>query len=327
MSGLSHTPVLLSQVVEVFSPVPVGTVVDATLGLGGHTEALLEAAPMRHVLGIDRDGEALSLARARLGRFADRIWTVKGRFGDLADTVDETVGTLVVGVLADLGVSSLQLERPERGFSFRAEGPLDMRMDSAGEDQSAKEVIAELGVGELTSLLRENGAGSLAKRYAQAIKDSGPYQTTQELVEVILRATPEALRRGRTHPATAVFQALRVVVNDEHAELLGLLEGSVRVTAERGRIAIMSYHSGEDRVVKRYFQAMETGLCVCMAARGCVCGAVPVATRVTRKPVVPTIEEVQANPRARSAKLRVIERNGASYENFLERARTVTWPR
>ncbi|MHB8190354.1 MAG: 16S rRNA (cytosine(1402)-N(4))-methyltransferase RsmH [Ferrimicrobium sp.] len=320
MPELAHAPVLVAEVVATFETVPSGVICDVTVGAGGHASAILDSRLDLSILGIDRDQSALELARSNLARFGSRVHLAHGSFSDLTDLVEGKLSTQVVGVLADLGVSSMQLDTRERGFSFLGAAPLDMRMDTSGTTPTAADVLSDLSRNELIALLVTHGSGSLASRYADAIIKGRPITTSDQLASLIEAATPARLRRERrTHPATAVFQALRVVVNDEEAQLIALLPAAVSVCAPGGRIAVLSYHSGEDRVVKRFFREMSTGGCHCLPQLPCVCGAQPVGVSVTRKSVVASEAERAINPRARSARLRVVERVGGEVEGFIQR--------
>lgn len=294
-----HVPVLATEVIAFFDGLA-GVVVDATVGLGGHASAILAALPAVSVIGVDRDREALAHAAERLATFGTRAHLVHGRFSDLLDRVGDADA---VGMLADLGVSSLQLDEGVRGFSFRLDAPLDMRMDQSSAGEDAATVLARLSEAELARLLVANGLGSLAGRIARAVVRARPITTTTQLAEVVERATPPA-RRGRLHPATKVFQALRIQTNAEVDELDSLLEAVLRLLVPGGVCQVISYHSGEDRVVKRFMEFLERGGCRCDPRLGCVCGARPLGLRLTRHAVTPSTAEIEANPRARSARLR-----------------------
>lgn len=310
-----HKPVMLAECLEYLTLPEGGTAVDATLGLGGHSlELLRRVGPHGRVIGLDRDPEALSRATARL-RAAATEWgwehcpftPVHTDFRHLGEALDGLGLAGIHGFLFDLGVSSMQLDLPERGFSFRGEGPLDMRMNP-DDAESAADLVNDLPETELANLLWEFGEERYSRRIARRIVERRPLTTTQHLVDAIWGAYPEKERRGRIHPATRTFQALRIAVNDE----LGALEPAFRAAVERltpgGRIVVMSYHSLEDRIVKRTFEHL-SGRCQCPPEIPfCQCAAAEVVRLVTRKPVLPTEEETAANPRARSAKLRAAEK-------------------
>ncbi len=304
----THEPVLLAEVVEAFRPVPAGVLVDGTLGAGGHAAALLGAYPDQRVLGLDRDAQALRAATLRLAPFADRVVIRQARFGDLARVVAEAgLAEAVTGVLLDLGVSSPQLDRGERGFSYRADGPLDMRMDqSTGIGAAA--LVNEASERELAELFAANGEGRLARRIARAVVGARPVTSTAQLADVVAAAVPAALRR-RGHPARRVFQALRIAVNDELGELERALPAALQLLPPGGRMAVISYHSGEDRLVKAAFGDAERGGCTCPPGLPCVCGALPVHRLVFRGARRPSAQEVARNRRAESARLRLIERH------------------
>jgi len=298
-TGPQHVPVLAAEVVTHFGGLK-GVVVDATVGLGGHAVAILSAIPTVSLVGVDRDPEALRYAAARLSPFGERARVLHGRFSELIDLLGRTE---VVGLLADLGVSSLQLDEASRGFSFRADAPLDMRMDQAAGSDDAASLLASLSEGELSRLLVANGLGPLARRIARAIIKARPIVTTTQLAEVVERATPPA-RRGHLHPATKVFQALRIRLNEESEELDALCEAVLELVEPGGVCQFISYHSGEDRVIKRFVDFLERGGCRCDPRLGCVCGAAPLGVRLTRRALTPSEAERTANPRARSAHLR-----------------------
>ena len=279
---------------------------DCTLGLGGHAEALLEAAPEARLVGIDQDPAALERARVRLERFGDRVRFAQANFGDLAAalaSVDVAPGT-VAGVLADLGVSSLQLDTPERGFAFRFEGPLDMRMGPGG--RSAREIVNEDSEADLARIFREYGEERQARRIARAIVDERverPIETTGDLKGLIDRVKRGGRHReGRVDPATRVFQGLRIEANRELDRLEQLLAEVVELLDDDGRIVVISYHSLEDRVVKNTLRDLARG------EIDRVTGRPKAETRVievlTKKPLRPSPEEVEANPRSRSGRLR-----------------------
>ncbi len=281
-----HEPVLLEEVVRLLAGA--STVLDLTLGTGGHAEALLEAGAGR-VVGVDRDPEALAVARERLARFGPRFTAVRARFSEIPRIAAEASVRAVEGTFYDLGVSSLHLDRPERGFSYRLEGPLDMRMGPEGP--TAGDLIRTSSEAELAQILRDFGEERFARRIARAIvraRDREPIETTGRLAAVVAGAVPK--RRRGPHPARRTFQALRVAVNREHEELTASLPQAVGLLAPGGRIVVISYHSLEDRIVKSFF-SREEGLEV-----------------LTRKPVRPSAAEVRRNRRARSAKLRAAER-------------------
>ncbi|MEM7582132.1 MAG: 16S rRNA (cytosine(1402)-N(4))-methyltransferase RsmH [Acidobacteriota bacterium] len=301
-----HLPVLRAEAVRFLDPPRGGCFVDCTVGLGGHAAAILESSASATVLGIDRDQQALELAAQRLAEFGDRARLVAGPFDDLEGHLAKQGIAKVSGVLADLGVSSMQLEVAERGFSFMKDGPLDMRM-GVGE-VTARDIVNQYREEELAKIIKEYGEERHARRVARAIGKARlekPIETTAELRRVIERAKPGFDRR-RIHPATQVFQALRIEVNQELEQLRDLLDQSVRMLERDGRLVVISYHSLEDRLVKHTLRDLAVGEVEPITGR-------PRAeTRVievlTRKPVRPSSEEVAANPRSRSARLRAARR-------------------
>jgi 16S rRNA (cytosine1402-N4)-methyltransferase len=301
-----HEPVLVNEVVALLAGQPAGVVVDATIGGGGHADAILSARSDLAVLGIDRDPEARDVASRRLARFSAHARVVGATFAELAEVLEANeefvAGRPVVGVLMDLGVSSHQFDEGRRGFSYRVDAPLDMRMDPS-RGRTAAQVIATIDAHELARLLREHGETRFAGVIARSIVESRP-STTLELVAAVERAVPPSARR-RGHVATRVFQALRVAVNDEALQLARGLDAALDVVAVGGVIAVIAYHSGEDRVVKAFFDVARTGGCTCPPGLPCVCGAVARVDVASRGARLARPDEVARNPRARSARLRV----------------------
>jgi 16S rRNA (cytosine1402-N4)-methyltransferase len=303
-----HQSVLLSEIVEYLRPSrDDGTLVDATVGLGGHAEALLERYPRVRLLGIDRDPAALDASRARLGRFGDRVTLAQGRHETLIDILKKQKIETVSGLLADLGVSSMQLDDASRGFSFRYDAPLDMRMGP--ESKTAADLVNALGEQELATILRDYGEEPMARRIARAIVDGraeAPIETTARLAEII-----RSVKKSKPHqidPSTLTFQAFRIAANEELVGLEKFLDDAVSVLEPAARIAVISFHSLEDRIVKRIMRRLE-GECTCPPNLPvCACGAQEVVEILTSRPVTASEEEVQRNPRSRSAKLRVAER-------------------
>ena len=293
----AHIPVLLEDVIEILRPRPAGRYLDATIGLGGHAEAILEAsAPSGVVIGFDRDAEALGLARNRLAHAGTRLSLRQGRY--------ETLATLVEpferfdGILFDLGASSLQLDAAERGFAFGQHGPLDMRMDRT-RGETAADLLHRLSERELGDLIFEWGEERWSRRIARAIATARlerPIATTTDLAAIVARSIPRRLWPRRIHPATRTFQAIRIAVNEELVGLGRALEDAARLLAPGGRVAVISFHSLEDRIVKRTWRRLEAE------------GNLKI---LTRRPIGPDAAEEAANPRSRSAKLRALERPAA----------------
>ena len=308
MERPTHVPVLLREVLDALRPGRGGTYVDATVGLGGHAEAILDASPAVRLVGIDRDRDALAFSRERLSRFGDRFVAVEGRHDELALHLDRLELSEVDGVLADLGVSSMQLDRAERGFSFMKDGPLDMRMGPSGP--TAADLVAELPAEELARIFRDYGEEPRARAVARAVveaRESAPIRTTGELRTLVAKAVGGRREEGRD-PSTRVFQALRIATNRELVELERFLDDAIARLSLGSRLAVLSYHSLEDRIVKDVFRDRSAG-CTCPPSFPvCVCSRRRVLALVTRKPVRPSPEEVLANRRARSARLRVAER-------------------
>lgn len=301
-----HSPVMLAEIVELFGQVPAGTIVDATLGAGGHTEALLRTHRHLDVLGIDQDADALTAAIDRLSDQRDRLRTSHRRFDDLPGALAEHGIDHISGALFDLGVSSPQLDRGERGFSYRNDGPLDMRMDQ-DQQWSASDVVNGYDERELASVIKRYGDEKFSKRIASAIVTARPIATTTALAEVVTNAIPAPARRSGGHPAKRTFQAIRIEVNQELDVLPDAIDQAVEATMPGGRIAVLSYHSGEDRIVKQRF-AIAAGACDCPHDLPCVCGAVQTVRLVRRVPKKPSESERTSNRRAASARLRVVER-------------------
>ncbi len=304
----AHEPVMVGEIVDLFAPVPAGVVLDGTVGGGGHAAALLEAYGHLRVVGIDRDPDAVAAAAARLARFGPRALVRQARF-DRFPVVLEEIGVpagSLSGVLLDLGVSSPQFDRPARGFSYRVDAPLDMRMDpSAGP--TAAELLASMSEADLAALLAANGEGRFARRIARAVLEARP-ATTGELAAAVGSALPAAVRRRRGHPARRVFQALRIAVNDELAVLARTLPLAIEAVAPGGRIVVIAYHSGEDRLVKAAFATAVSGGCTCPPGLPCACGAVALGRLIVRGARRPSPLEVARNRRAQSARLRALER-------------------
>ncbi len=305
-AAFSHKPVMLEEVVEAFASVPAGVVLDATVGGGGHAFALLAAYPRLSLVGLDQDPAAVEAAREVLTPFGARATLVRSRF-DRLDAVLRYLGLASLsGALFDLGVSSPQLDVASRGFSYRADAPLDMRMDP-DRPISAADLVNESSIQELARLFADNGEARFAGRIARAIAGARPVTTTSGLAEVVRDAIPAPARRTGGHPAKRVFQALRIAVNEELDILPHALDTVLGRLVPGGRAVVLSYHSGEDRIVKERFREAITGGCICLAGLPCVCGAVPSARAVTRKARRPRPVEVEGNPRSESARLRVVE--------------------
>jgi 16S rRNA (cytosine1402-N4)-methyltransferase len=281
-------------------------VVDATVGGGGHSEGILDARPDVSVLGLDRDPAALAAASQRLARFGSRFSTYRCRFDDLASAMAAHDVDQLSGALFDLGVSSPQLDRGERGFSYRHEGPLDMRMDTDAQ-WSASDVVNGYEEAELRRVIRKYGDERFASRIARAIVAARPIETTTELAAVVTGAIPAAARRTGGHPAKRTFQAIRIEVNGELDVLAPAIDAAIEAVVPGGRIAVLSYHSGEDRIVKERFR-VATGACECPPELPCVCGAVQTVRLVRGVRRTPTDDEKAGNRRAASARLRVAER-------------------
>jgi len=290
--------------VELLAPERGGFFVDVTVGAGGHARALLEAGPGIRLLGLDRDPDAVALARRRLAEFGERARVVEANFGDLASTLESFPPP--DGILADLGLSSMQLEESSRGFSFRRDGPLAMRMSRAA--RTAADVVASASAEELSRIFFEYGEERMANKIARAIleeRSKGPITTTRQLSRILARVKGD---REKIDPATRVFQALRIEVNEELQSLSRFLAAAVEKLNAGGRLSVISYHSLEDRMVKETFRR-ESGVCLCPPKLPvCVCGARRAFVLLTRRPIRPSESEVRRNPRSRSARLRAAEK-------------------
>jgi 16S rRNA (cytosine1402-N4)-methyltransferase len=306
---VAHEPVLAGEVTDFLAPAleEGGVFVDATLGRAGHATRILERAPSAFLVGIDRDPDALEASRATLAPFGDRFVLVRDDFSNLAAVLERLGVAPVRGVLLDLGVSSPQLDEPARGFSFRNAGPLDMRMDPSAS-LTANEVVNTYPRNELERVISRYGEERFARRIARSIISHRPIGDTEELAEIVKEAIPAATRRTGPHPARRTFQGIRIEVNGELEALARALPAAVGSTQPGGRLAVISYHSLEDRAVKRFFLD-EARDCVCPPGLPvCSCDAEARIRILTRKPVKPKDAEVEHNPRAKSAKLRVAER-------------------
>jgi 16S rRNA (cytosine1402-N4)-methyltransferase len=310
-----HIPVLFKETLAGLDVQPNGDHIDGTVGAGGHASGILRmSAPRGRLLGVDRDPSAIEVSRRRLASFGDRVTLVQGNFADLQIIVERLGFGLVDGVVLDLGVSSMQLDLANRGFSFQEEGPLDMRFDPSAS-RSAAEIVNELPEDELADVIYWNGEEPAARAIARAIVAARPLSTTVQLAEVISSAVNSwtgrrARRRHRSgrHPATRTFQAIRIAVNDELAALERGLEAAVSVLKPGGRLAVITFHSLEDRIVKR-FMVRESRDCICPPQMMvCTCGHRATLERVSRKPVRPSVSEIEKNRRSRSAKLRIAAR-------------------
>lgn len=326
-TGVPHVPVMAARVTHLLAvPDRPAVIVDATVGAGGHAAAVLAASgPHVRLVGLDRDARALDLARLRLEPFADRVRLVHTGYEDLARVAAAATAVHgpLLGVLYDLGVSSMQLDDADRGFAFRRDARLDMRMDPDGADASAADLVNSLETGELADLIRRYGEERHARRIARAIVAARPVTTTGELADVVRGAVPAAERHGRTHPATRTFQALRIVVNAELDRLRASLPQALAAiepaftapsgaASRGGRVVVLSYHSLEDRIAKQVFADARRG-CICPPGLPvCACGRQAWVADLTRGAERPDDAEVRGNPRARPAKLRAVEKTAPS---------------
>jgi len=303
-----HVPVLLEEVLAWLDPRPGGTYVDATVGGGGHAAAILERiAPSGRLIGIDRDAEALAIAGQRLAPFAAAVTLQHANYTAIRQVVAETGLEAVDGIVMDLGASSLQFDAPERGFSFTRPGPLDMRMDRTQPTQAA-DLVNTLSEEDLSHLIHTYGEERWARRIARTIVRRRPLATTSELAETVGMAIPRRAWPRGIHPATRTFQALRIATNSELESLEHALPDAVGTLREGGRLCVITFHSLEDRIVKHLYLRLSRG-CICSpGSPTCSCGGRRLVRVLTRKPITPGSAELSANPRARSAKLRVAER-------------------
>lgn len=299
-----HKSVLLKEAVELLNLRNNEVFIDATLGLGGHTELILQTVENVRVIGIDQDLEAIRLAGERLEKFGDRVKIVHANFSEIKSVTDEKAD----GILADLGVSSLQIDSADRGFSFRLDAELDMRMDKDSDAETAAELLENLSETEIADLIYKYGEERNSRRIARRIvwkRELGePIKTTKELAETVEKAVGRK-PKDKIHPATRTFQALRIAVNGELEILEKFIEDAIDILKKDGRLAVITFHSLEDRIVKQTFQRL-SGKCSCPPRMPqCSCGAKKAVEILTRKPIVPMTEELAENPRSRSAKLRV----------------------
>ncbi len=306
-SDFQHLPVMSEEVLEVLGSGPPGIVLDATVGGGGHAAAILAANPDMSLLGLDRDDAALNAAAKRLEEFGDRVVLHRSAFGDLAGALGAVGVERISGFLFDLGVSSPQLDQAERGFSYRESGPLDMRMDRR-QRLTAAEIVNGYEEAELVRILYRNADERYARRIARAVVAARPVADTARLAELVREAIPAPARRRGGHPAKRTFQAIRIEVNGELDQLAVALDEAVRCLVPGGMGVVLSYHSGEDRIVKARFDRAATGGCACPPRLPCACGATPMATLARRAGRTPGVDEATRNPRAASARLRSLER-------------------
>jgi 16S rRNA (cytosine1402-N4)-methyltransferase len=306
-----HVPVLPGETVDLLNAVRGGVFVDATLGLGGHTELILNTSHENVVVGIDQDEEAIELTRERLEGFGERVRISHANFSQIGRVLEDLRIENVDGVLADLGVSSLQLDSEDRGFSFRFDAPLDMRMNRASDEPTAGDLLETLTETEIANIIYNFGEERFSRRIARRIverREAGdPVKTTKQLAELVERSVKRS-PKDKIHPATRTFQALRIAVNHETEILEQFIIDAVDLLKIGGRLVIITFHSLEDRVVKQTFQKL-SGKCFCPPRiPQCVCGARRQVEILTRKPITARAEETEANPRARSAKLRAVEK-------------------
>ena len=306
-----HRSVLRDEVISGLELRPNQTVVYATVGYGGHTEAILESNDTKRVIGLDQDVEAIRLANQRLDRFKDRMTFVKTNFADIKNAVAEAGSPTINAIIADLGVSSMQFDEAARGFSFRFDAPLDMRMDRESGDMTAAELLEELSEEEIANIIyqygEERASRRIARRIVQSREAGRPVKTTAELAQLVEKAIGRK-PKDKIHPATRTFQALRIAVNHELEILEPFIADAIDVLTIEGKLAVITFHSLEDRIVKHTMQKF-AGKCTCPPRiPKCVCGAVKQVEILTRKPIVPSEIEITENPRARSAKLRVCKK-------------------
>ena len=301
-----HLPVLYHEIIQALMPRSPGKYIDATVGAGGHAWGILEnSAPDGLLLALDRDPQALAIASQRLFVYKDRVFLVHASYLHLLEEMERLGWQSVDGIVFDLGLSSMQLDTPQRGFSFQSQGPLDMRFDPT-QPLDAAELVNNLPENDLADLIRRYGEERGSRRIAAAIVRSRPVTTTQQLAEIVSKAMGG--QRSRIHPATRTFQALRIAVNQELQAVESVLPLAVKALSPGGRVAIIAFHSMEDRLVKQYFRR-ESRDCICPPDQPvCVCGHKATLREITRHPIIPTEEETLTNPRARSARLRVAEK-------------------
>ncbi len=302
----AHSPVMVQEAIEYLNIRPKTTIIDATLGGGGHAKAILEASKTVKLIGIDRDADAIEAARENLKAFGNRVDLIHANFVSLKSHLASHISH-IDGILFDLGVSSHQIDSAERGFSFQSDAPLDMRMDKSGKT-TAEELINNLSREEIEKMIREYGEERYYKRIASAIVRRRPVSTTSGLADIIRHSIPKTSPQNTTKSIARVFQAFRIAVNDELNNLRIALEDSIDLLSSRGRIVVISYHSLEDRIVKEVFKR-ESIDCVCPPKLpACVCKHRKKLNIMTKKPVTPGDAELNSNPRSRSAKLRAAER-------------------
>lgn len=302
----SHQPVLYQEIIHALRPVRKGLYVDCTVGAGGHAAGILQAsAPEGRLLGLDLDPQALELAKQKLAPFRSRAILIHASYVTLSEQLKALEWSAVDGILLDLGLSSMQLDSSDRGFSFKLDGPLDMRFDP-GSNQRASDLVNQLSVDALANLIYKYGEERYSRKVARAIVAARPIRTTRHLAEIVAEVTTSG-KRG-LHPATRTFQALRIAVNSELERLEALLPQAVDALSPDGRLIVIAYHSLEDRIVKLFFRK-ESSDCICPPRQPiCTCGHRATLKVITRKPIRPSHEEVKQNPRSRSARMRVAER-------------------
>jgi 16S rRNA (cytosine1402-N4)-methyltransferase len=303
---MQHIPVLFHEVLDTLNLIPGGLYVDGTVGAGGHAQGILKAiSPDGKLLGLDRDPAALEIAESRLAEFGNRVVLIHSSYSGLKSHLNNLSWKAVDGILLDLGLSSMQLDNPERGFSFRKAGPLDMRFDPS-QPFSAADLVNESSKDDLADLIFRYGEERYSRKIAEAIIANRPLEDTQELADIIesaIRNTP-----SRIHPATRTFQALRIAVNQELKALEAFLPTALESLNPGGRLAVIAFHSLEDRIVKQFFRK-ESRDCICPPKiPQCVCGHIKQLKEINRRPIRPEEKEILENPRARSAKLRVAEK-------------------
>ena len=308
---IRHHPVLLAEIVALLEPAKEGTIVDSTLGFGGHSQAILTAYPGCKLIALDQDASAIELAKQRLWEYSGRVTFIHSNFTNIQTVLNKLETTNVEAIIADLGVSSMQLDSEERGFSFRFDAPLDMRMDQSANISTAAELLAELEESEIANIIYKYGEERHSRRIARNIvkeREAGrPVTTTKQLKELVGRSVPRTKHQS-IDPSTKTFQALRIKVNNELDILEQFLIDSSNLLVADGILAVITFHSLEDRIVKNSFQRL-AGKCICPPKIPvCVCGATKSFELVNRKPIVPTETEQGENPRSRSAKLRAVRK-------------------